>query len=113
MIQVNVYRDRERRIYRVHVKGHAGFADYGQDIVCAAVSAIVIGMANATEELLGVCLHPPQVSEGDLDLRVPEQIEPDTAAQVRLLLEAMILSLRSVASEAPSHVRIEEDRKKD
>ncbi len=108
MIRINVFRDKERRIYRVHVKGHANFADYGEDIVCAAVSGIVIGLTNATEELLGVRLHPPNVAEGVLDLRVPEGIEAKRLAQVELLLEAMVSSLRYIAEDAPAHVRIEE-----
>ena len=33
--------------------GHAGFADAGNDIVCAAVSVLVINTINSLEELAG------------------------------------------------------------
>lgn len=34
------------------VKGHAGFADFGQDIVCAAVTSAVEMCANGITEIL-------------------------------------------------------------
>ena len=34
-----------------HVEGHAGYADYGQDIVCSAVSVLVINCINSIDEL--------------------------------------------------------------
>ncbi len=34
-------------------QGHAGYAEYGEDIVCAAVSALVLNTINSLEELAG------------------------------------------------------------
>ena len=36
---------------RITVSGHAGYATDGQDIVCAAVSALTINLANSIENL--------------------------------------------------------------
>lgn len=36
------------------VSGHAGFADYGQDIVCASVTSALQCTANAVTEILKV-----------------------------------------------------------
>ena len=33
------------------ITGHAGYAEYGQDIVCAAVSVLALNMANSVERL--------------------------------------------------------------
>ena len=52
MIQVTIFRDstEDGDIYTgVELLGHAGFAQSGQDIVCAAVSALVLNMANSVE----------------------------------------------------------------
>ncbi|MDD6811757.1 MAG: ribosomal-processing cysteine protease Prp [Lachnospiraceae bacterium] len=32
--------------------GHAGFADYGKDIVCASISVLVINTINSLEEIV-------------------------------------------------------------
>ena len=34
-------------------EGHAGYAEEGQDIICAAVSALVINAVNSLEQLTG------------------------------------------------------------
>lgn len=40
MIKINVTED------TITLKGHAGFADYGKDIVCASVSSVVTASVN-------------------------------------------------------------------
>ncbi|MCR5230567.1 MAG: ribosomal-processing cysteine protease Prp [Solobacterium sp.] len=39
------------RIQTLSVSGHAGSDEYGKDLVCAAVSAVVFGLANALDEM--------------------------------------------------------------
>ena len=41
MIKVNINKN------KIIITGHAGYADYGKDIVCASVSSIVITSINA------------------------------------------------------------------
>ena len=40
MIKINVTED------TITLKGHAGFADYGKDIICASVSSVVTASVN-------------------------------------------------------------------
>jgi len=47
MINVVILRNNLNQIISIEVKGHADSAPYGQDLVCAAVSAVVIGCNNA------------------------------------------------------------------
>ncbi|SFS96200.1 hypothetical protein SAMN05444972_11354 [Marininema halotolerans] len=91
--------------------GHAEFGEYGQDIVCAAVSGIAIGLANATETLLGVRIYGEVDADsgGHLDCQLPKGLAPDVEERVRLLMEAMATSLQSVADEYSSYVKITEN----
>ena len=41
MIKVNV-KNKNGKVYEIVVKGHAGYDDYGKDIVCASVSTMMI-----------------------------------------------------------------------
>ena len=46
MIKVNI--NKENNIYKsISIKGHAGYAENGYDIVCASVSSIAITTINA------------------------------------------------------------------
>ena len=48
MIEIEIIRKGDR-IISLTSKGHAGYADYGQDIVCAGTSAIIFGLFNAID----------------------------------------------------------------
>lgn len=50
MILVNFYKDVNNNYKGFESIGHASFAEHGQDIVCAAVSALVINTFNSIEE---------------------------------------------------------------
>lgn len=45
MIKVNVLKENSL-ISNVKISGHSGYADYGSDIICAAVSSIVTTTVN-------------------------------------------------------------------
>ena len=50
MIRVTIYQNEKKECAGFLAKGHAGFSEAGQDIVCAAVSALVINTINSIEE---------------------------------------------------------------
>ncbi len=50
MITITV-KKRKRILSGIFSKGHAGYAEEGQDIVCAAVSALIINTVNSLENL--------------------------------------------------------------
>ena len=46
MIRAEFYRDSSDKLKGFRISGHAGLAEYGQDIACAAVSSAVMLTAN-------------------------------------------------------------------
>ena len=51
MIKIVIKRDvSSQKIIEIEVKGHANSAEYGKDLVCAAVSAVITGGANALQD---------------------------------------------------------------
>lgn len=57
MIDITLYHlhreqpDEQMRFIGFEIDGHAGYADYGQDIICASVSVLAIHTANALDGL--------------------------------------------------------------
>ena len=51
MVKVTIYKDPDGRYEGFDCTGHARYADVGQDIVCAGVSALVINTINSVENL--------------------------------------------------------------
>ena len=47
MFHVTVYENKKEEYVGFETEGHAGYAEAGQDIVCAAVSALAINTINS------------------------------------------------------------------
>lgn len=103
MIQVKIERGSDGRIRSFAVKGHAAYADPGEDIVCAGVSAVTVGTVNAIEALLGVTMDS-QMENGFLQASVPAT--EGNKPEVQLLLESMIVMLQSIEESYGEHVAV-------
>lgn len=108
MIRILLKRDRSGSIRSFSVEGHAGFAEYGQDIVCAGVSAITVGTVNSAEALLGVQLEC-EIKDGLLQASVPGGLEGDKPGKLQLLLESMLVMLRSIEESYGDYIVIKEN----
>ena len=49
MIKVTIYKTERQEYVGFDMEGHAGYAEAGEDIVCAGVSALVINALNSIE----------------------------------------------------------------
>ncbi|MGL4523481.1 MAG: ribosomal-processing cysteine protease Prp [Bacilli bacterium] len=77
------------------ISGHAQFAEHGQDIVCAGVSAVSTGSVNAIVKLCGI--KPKcKIKDGFLSCSFPSDLSDEKDARVQLIVESMIVSLRSI-----------------
>lgn len=77
MIIVNMYEDDETGLLeKFSVEGHAGYSSRGNDIVCAAVSALTIATINALQSRFTVDLHE---SEGFISCMIAK---PDLASNL-------------------------------
>jgi uncharacterized protein YsxB (DUF464 family) len=102
MILVRLYTSQER-IRGVKISGHGGAAR-GNDLVCAAVSAVA---ETALAGLLhyGGDLVSWRLDEGFLSIRTPEtgnEREP-----LNVIMTTLAIGMREIAREHPERVRLE------
>ena len=64
MTEVNFYTGSRGELLGFHVSGHSGYAEEGEDIVCAAISSAVLMTMNTVTDILGV---KAEVSAADGD----------------------------------------------
>lgn len=96
MTHVTIYRDRESKCVGFTVIGHADYAAKGEDIVCAAVSVLVINTCNAIEKFTSAKVSlVTDETEGLIDFRLNSQVSGET----ELLFSAMILGLENMAED--------------
>ena len=102
MIRITLH-SRNDEITGFECSGHAGYAEAGSDIVCAAVSILTTTCANALESVAGV---KPQVkvSSGKMVLALPQGSGHD--AQV--ILKSMRQGLRDLQAEYSEYLLLNE-----
>jgi len=71
--------------------GHAGFAAFGKDIVCASVSVLVINTLNAIEKFAGEKAEV-KAEDGIIECHFPNEINDRT----KLLLDTMLMGLKDI-----------------
>ncbi len=98
MIKYQFHYDNDE-IKKIVVKGHALFSDYGNDIVCAAVSTAVIVTINAITKLNLKNNIKYEIKDGYLELEV---IKKDKI--VNSLLDNLLYSLNDLSNDYPSHL---------
>ncbi len=94
MITVSRIKNQYGNLVGFVADGHAGFANSGKDIVCAAVSALIITTVNSVEALTDARFKAEQ-SEGHTELIIQSEITPDVA----LLLNSLFLGLSGIQEE--------------
>ena len=93
------------RITGFSISGHSGYAEAGQDIVCAAISAVVT-MAEAT--INDVCGAKAKVRVKEEDARVtltlPASCDEEDAVQA--VLAGMLLPLAGMRDDYPDFIEV-------
>ena len=80
-----IYQSNKGEYQRLTCKGHAGYADYGKDIVCASISCLVINTINSLDELV----------HEKMEITTEESLSD----QGKLLMDSLILGLQNIVSD--------------
>ncbi len=96
MIQVSIYKNAENMITGFRLSGHAGFSYHGNDVVCAAVSALVINTINSIENFTSDRFQLDQdEKKGFMEFHVTEPISKNAT----LLLNSLGLGLQGIHND--------------
>jgi uncharacterized protein YsxB (DUF464 family) len=104
MINVSIYKNAENLITGFRLSGHADYSEYGSDIVCAAVSALVINTINSIENFTSDRF---QLDQDEKKGFIEFHVISDLSNNSNLLLNSLALGLRGIEEEyAPRYIRI-------
>ena len=98
MIHINANR-KDGKIVYLSVKGHASYATEGKDIVCSAISAIVVGGINALTNPKDFNL---KVEKGDVEVSVKAKASEHDYE----VLEIVLIQLKSVEETSSKYVKV-------
>lgn len=95
MIKVHIIRDKTGFIWQFTVKGHAGCAARGKDIVCAAVSVTAYTAAGALEDLAGIAGCYCE-KDGYMHVSIPENITATQKQTARVILDTTAIGFKQI-----------------
>ena len=101
MIEITYY----PRFNTVIIKGHAGFAEEGRDIICAGVSAIAWTAAEAAKRLVkeDKALEPRVImASGRAEISVDAR--PNYEREVRKIFSYICGGFKRIAEQSPEYV---------
>ncbi|HBY72012.1 MAG TPA: ribosomal-processing cysteine protease Prp [Lachnospiraceae bacterium] len=104
MIKVSIYKNADYLITGFSLSGHADYSEYGSDVVCAAVSALVINTINSIENFTSDKFRLEQdEKKGFIEFHVVSPI----SKQANLLLNSLVLGLQGIEEEyTDKYIRI-------
>lgn len=112
MIKIKVMVDDKQLIQQIITTGHAGYADSGYDIVCAAVSSQLISVENSLHQLIQVPVQTEvnEVDGGYLKITLPTELTKKQTEQTQLLLSHLVFALEVIAESYPEFVKIQNSK---
>lgn len=99
MVRIEITKD-SNKIKKISFMGHADYADYGKDIVCAAVSATMLCTINAILSIDGDSIEVISDSNNQVI-----NILKSTDITIKLI-DNMIRCLRSLENQYPKNIEI-------
>ena len=102
MIRAEFFADAEGRLLGFSITGHAGMAEAGSDILCAAVSSAAYMTANTVLEVLHITPVTLRVDDGDMLFRVAERDEK----ACKDLFSGFKLHLLGLEEQYPEYLRV-------
>ena len=98
MIKIKLHK--AQGITNISVSGHAGYDEYGKDIVCAAVSATVLTTINGIMAIDDTIIEVIE-NEDEMVIKVKKH---DKISQI--LLDNMLSCLQELVNEYPKNIKI-------
>ena len=93
------------RITGFSISGHSGYAEAGQDIVCAAISAVVT-MAEATINDVCGATAKGRVKDEQARITLTLPVSCDEEETVQAVLAGMLLTLISLRDDYPDYIEV-------
>ncbi len=106
MIRARLWRNGDKRFTGFEISGHAGYADEGSDIVCAAVSILATTCANSLESVCGIQPAVDGGEDGYLKVMLPPQMTEGQLHDAQVILATLRQGLSDLTASFPKFVRL-------
>lgn len=89
------------------VSGHAGAGTEGNDVVCAAISAVAYTILGSLEQLAKVDISSAKISDGYMEFRLSGDYPEGTPDVVSCIFATMEVGFQQIVGSYGQYARIE------
>ena len=114
MVEINYDTNPKHRTFKLTIKGHAGQAEVGKDLVCASVSILTYTVAHNVDFLKGVGAYtqPPTITLNEGDSVIECKVaEPSLYKNLANRLDAVVTGFRLLHQSYPEYVTFKHNGK--
>lgn len=86
------------------IKGHAGYAEHGEDIICASVSSLAISVINTLEEYVKAKIKY-SVKEADVSLNIIK-VNDTQKIQADALTKMLMIAVKEMSEEHSQYIKV-------
>ena len=95
------------RLESFEVKGHSGYAQEGEDIVCAAITSAVRLTECAINDVLGLeAAVKVREKDASISLKLPAKLGQTNESTCQALLTALMVHFVQLAEEYPDYITV-------
>lgn len=105
MTTITIFKNKDEEITAFEVKGHANYAPYGSDIVCAAISSVTGAILTGLMEVVDIPLKL-ETKDGQVECRLPKRYLGDRKQKTQALVKTLELHLNYLSNEYPNYVEV-------
>ncbi len=99
----------KQNVTTIEATGHSGFAEEGQDIVCASVSTLLEHLINSLTEIVKVKVdYVIDETIPHLSVTLPKDLDKDKMKECQILMKSVVMSLKQVANGYQKFIKIKE-----
>ena len=103
-----VFHKRGEDFVRIESEGHTGYACSGEDIVCAAISALLQGAALGVLKVAGVkAEYRVNEEKGSLLLALPKDLGGGQRRDCNVILKTLFLSVTDLQKGYSEYIEVE------
>ena len=105
-----VFRMEDDRITGFEARGHSGYAEAGEDIVCAAVTSAVRLVETTVNDVLGLAASVKgREQDASISMRLPGGLDPTAESACQALMTGLMVYFAQLHDEYPDNIEVLED----
>ncbi|MEW6281837.1 MAG: ribosomal-processing cysteine protease Prp [Candidatus Eremiobacterota bacterium] len=108
---MHLRRDASNSVQEFACRGHAGFSQPGEDIVCAGVSGVIGALALGLTEVARLPVNP-EASDGFFRVSRPPGLSAEQLQQWNLLVETAVLALADLERNYRGFLQVKARRRR-